>query len=389
MGSHPESRNWIIVGAGLTGLSCAQRIEIQTQDNCLLLEQSDQVGGALKTEIFENNYLLDHGFQVLLPAYSELQKWDLLKNLNLKFFESGAIIHSIQGITKISDPLKHPSQILATLFSSVGSIQDKFLVVKLLAQVRWQSDSHLLKQNLGSSLKFLKDFGFSDEMIHNFWQPFFSGIFLEDQLMTEGSYLEFLFKMFSLSPVAVPQQGISTLPKQMVQQLTRTEILLNKKVSLIEKDRVHLSDGTVIKGTPIDARPVQASQWGSVSTLYYAANASPVKGPWLVLNSRQLNRLVNHVAVMSEVSPDYAKKGDSLISVNVLKTNLTGHDREKILMDLKSMFGPQVDQWRFLKSFEIPKALPLCLQQAEGEITPSQQGAFKRAEKLLKHQVNL
>ncbi|MFN9067995.1 MAG: FAD-dependent oxidoreductase, partial [Bdellovibrionales bacterium] len=303
MESDLKSKDWIVVGAGLTGLSCAQKIENQTDGNCILLEQSNELGGALKTETFENDYLLDHGFQVLLPAYSELKKWGNLGDLNLHYFESGAIIHSPRGQTKICDPLKYPSEIFNTLFSSVGSIQDKLLVVKLLTQVRWRSDSELLTQSLGSSLSFLRKFGFSEDMIQNFWQPFFSGIFLEDQLKTEASYLQFLFKMFSLSPVAVPEQGISALPKQMAKKLKKTDIQLNKKVTLIEKDRVYLSDGTVIKGNPIDARPIQIGQWGLVTTLYYAAEVSPISGPWLVLNSRNLNRLVNHVAVMSEVSP--------------------------------------------------------------------------------------
>lgn len=382
MNSSRKANNWIVIGSGLTGLACAQRIEQETEDNCLILEQTSELGGKLKTELFDQTYLLDHGFQVLLPAYSELKKSGVLRDLDLCYFESGAIIHSKKGITQVSDPLRNPHLIFETLLSNVGSLKDKLLVMKLRAQVCLQSDEVLLKNSKGTSYQYLKDFGFSEDMIQNFWQPFFSGIFLENKLETESSFLQFLFKMFSLSPVAVPKQGIQQLPKLMAAKLKRTEIKYNCEVTQVEKDQVTLSDGTLVKGQILDARPLKAARWGSVTTLYYAAAVSPIKGPWLVLNSRDLNRLVNHVAVMSEVSPHYAKNGDALISVNVLKTSITDQDLKKIQQDLKDMFGEQTLGWKFLKSFEIPKALPLFLAPDAKGITPSQQGAFIRSKSL-------
>ncbi len=380
--SGEKAKNWIVIGSGLTGLACAQKIETETNDSCLILEQSLELGGKLKTELFDQAYLLDHGFQVLLPAYSELKKNVDLKKLDLCFFESGAIIHSEKGVTQISDPLRKPLKIFETLLSQVGNLKDKLLVVKLRAQVCLQSDEALLKNSKGSSTQFLKDFGFSEDMIQNFWQPFFSGIFLEDKLETESSFLQFLFKMFSLSPVAVPRKGIQQLPKLMAAGLKRTEIRYNCKVIKVESDHVVLSDGTQVFGQTLDARPPETAKWGSVTTLYFSAKVSPVKGPWLVLNSRNLNRLVNHVAVMSEVSPDYAKNGDALISVNVLKTSITDLDLVKIKQDLEDMFGDQTSAWKFLKSFEIPQALPLYLAPSALGITPSQQGAFIRSKSL-------
>lgn len=382
MNSSEKAKKWIVIGSGLTGLACAQKIESETSDNCLILEQSNELGGKLKTELFEGAYLLDHGFQVLLPAYSELKQNVDLHQLDLCYFESGAIIHSEKGVSQISDPLRKPLLIFETLLSDVGNLKDKFLVVKLRTQVSLQSDEALLKNAKGSSYQFLKDFGFSEDMIQNFWQPFFSGIFLENKLQTESSFLQFLFKMFSLSPVAVPRHGIQQLPKQMADGLKRTEIKLNCKVVKIEKDHVILDNGSQIHGEILDARPPEAVQWGAVTTLYYAAEHSPVKGPWLVLNSRNLNRLVNHVAVMSEVSPDYAKNGDALISVNVLKTALTDQDLFKIKQDLKEMFGEQTRHWKFLKSFQIPRALPLYFAPSATGVTPSQQGAFIRSKNL-------
>lgn len=373
------SDKWIIIGSGLSGLAAANEIE-KRGGTCTILEQDNEIGGKLKTEFFENSYRLDHGFQVLLPAYPMLQEKVDLNQLNLKFFKPGALVRTSQGMTKITDPICEPWTIFETLFSSIGSFKDKLLILKLRAYVMTQSESELLKNSQGTSLQFLKNYGFSDLMIENFWRPFFSGIFLEDQLQTEASFLQFLFKMFSLSPVAVPALGISELPKQMAARLQKTEMRLNQKVMSATDQSVTLQNGEKIQGRVLDTRPRDVKKWGSVTTLYYSAPESPIDGPWLYLN--QNKKLVNHVAVMSEVSQDYAVKGDALISVNVLKAPLNSQDQKVIQEELEVLFGPKVKSWRFLKSFEIPEALPLYLN-AVGNLTPSQQGAFHRAQSLV------
>jgi hypothetical protein len=223
-------------------------------------------------------------------------------------------------------------------------------------------------------------------MIENFWIPFFSGIFLETELKTEAAFLRFLFKMFSLSPVAVPAKGISQLPEVLFSQLRNTQLSLNTRVSQVTPNQVHLSSGESLSGAVIDTRPPQAKSWGSVTTLYFAAPESPICGPWLMLNSKKNQSLINHLAVMSEVSKDYARKSDALISVNILRSCLTPTDLKTVVEELSSLFGEPTKSWRFLKSFEIDQALPLYLSVPAGSEafnTPSQQGAFRRAQQLI------
>lgn len=369
------SDKFIIIGSGLSGLAAALEIEKQG-GNCLILEQDSVIGGKLKTDLFEDSYRLDHGFQVLLPAYPMLQSHVQLQDLNLKYFKPGAIVRTSQGLTQITDPLREPWTLFQTLFSSIGTFRDKLLILKLRAHVMGQNEATLLKKSEGSSLKFLKDYGFSDQMIENFWRPFFSGIFLEDQLQTDASFLKFLFKMFSLSPVAVPALGIAELPKQMASRLQKSEIRLNQKVIAVTDQSVQTQSGEKIEGRILDTRPQKVNKWGSVTTLYYSSDVTPIRGPVLYLN--QNKKLVNHIAVMSEVSKDYAIRGDALISVNVLKPRLNSEDLRVILEELETLFGVQAKKWRFLKSYEIPEALPLYID-SHGILTPSQQGAFNRA----------
>ena len=86
-----EHRTWIVIGAGLCGLAACQELE-KRGHSCRLLEEQSVIGGKLKTEVFENNYLLDAGFQVLLPAYSELRSGVDLNSLDLRYFDAGSLI---------------------------------------------------------------------------------------------------------------------------------------------------------------------------------------------------------------------------------------------------------------------------------------------------------
>ena len=58
----------LIIGAGLAGLTCAKVLH-ESGRQVLLLEAADQVGGRVRTDIHEEGYRLDRGFQVLFTSY--------------------------------------------------------------------------------------------------------------------------------------------------------------------------------------------------------------------------------------------------------------------------------------------------------------------------------
>lgn len=380
-----SSESWIVVGAGLCGLAACLELERQGH-SCLLLEETSQIGGKLKTELVGGQYLLDHGFQVLLPAYTELRRVIDLDTLDLKYFKAGAMVRVGTDWIRISDPLRDPSLILETIFSDIGTLKDKLLVLKLQLSVLSRTNDQFFEQSLGSTLDYLKEFGFSQGMIDKFWGPFFSGIFLESELQTEATFFRFLFKMFSQSPVALPANGVGQLPKALFSKLRRTELRLNTSVKSVNGQETVLTDGTRLRGPVIDTRSTVAKSWGSVTTLYFAAKTSPIRGPWLMLSAKSNGTLVNHVAVLTEVSKQYAANGDALISVNLLRANMSEQDFLQVKRELKDMFGEQTLSWRFLKAFEIPKALPLYLSvpgSQEKLHTPSQQGALLRGRHLV------
>ena len=374
----------IVIGAGLSGLAAAIEIE-SAGESCLLVDSSDHVGGKLETTLFKEAYLLDRGFQVLLPSYPELQKLGNLRSeLELKYFNSGARLEMDDGPLLIANPLLHPSHLLSTGLGTYASLHDKILVMKLLRDVQSGDSDSLLESATGSTIDYLRAYGFSEKMIDTFWCPFFSGIFLETELKTAAGFFRYLFRMFASSPVAVPKLGIGMLPGLMAGRLKKSEIRLGTTVRRITDKGIELSNGqtetsrVVITETKGHTCEDDQGVFGHVTSFWFSAPEPPFEGAWLSLNSRgpSRGRLINHMAVLTNTSADYALKGDALICVSVTRERAS-IDVSRLLSEARLMYGVHVNDWVLLRVDEIKRAFPLYMNRHDLD-TPSQQGAIAR-----------
>jgi protoporphyrinogen oxidase len=382
----------IIVGAGLSGLAAALELEAAGEAS-LILESATHVGGKLETTFFKEAYRLDRGFQVLLPAYPELQRIENLeKDLELKYFKSGARLEMEKSPILMANPLLHPSQFLATAFGSYASFSDKLLVLKLQLDVQRGDPDALLNSSTLSTLEYLRAYGFSEKIISTFWGPFFSGIFLESELATAAGFFRYLVRMFASSPVAVPKLGVGEWPKLLERRLKKSEVRLGTQVKKITDQGVELSDGQKIKARAVisatmgQTNPEDTGPFGHVTSFWFASPEPPFEGAWLSLNSRSSKRLINHVAVLSNVSPDYALKGDALICVSVIKERAE-IDLELLLSEAQALYGPSTQSWVLLRADEIKRAFPLYLNRTDLN-TPSQQGALARGRRVAREYLN-
>ncbi len=370
----------VIIGAGLSGLSAALELEA-AGESCLILEASDHIGGKVETTNFKDRYLLDRGFQVLLPSYPELKRLgNLDQELSLKYFNSGARLETDNKTITIANPLNHPFRIFSTLFGRYATLNDKILVMKLQFEVMSGDPSALLNHPNQTTLEYLRSFGFSQKIITTFWQPFFSGIFLENHLETAAGFFRYLVRMFASSPVAVPKLGMGELPKLLSRRLQNSEIRLQSEVKNQTATSVELMDGSKISARAVvDSKSLRAGPFGAVTTFWFSAPEPPFGGAWLSLNSRP-NSMINHVAVLSNVSKDYAPKGDALISINVVKPE-TSINIKSLIAQAREIYGSNVDSWNHLRTDQISNAFPLYLNRTDQD-TPSQQGAMLRGRNL-------
>ena len=129
----------VIIGAGLSGLSCAIQLEKERRDY-LLVEKTNRIGGRLGS-IYEEDNIYDIGFQVFNTAYKNTMQLLDEDEVKLKMFKPGSVIHDGKSFNLISDPLRDPKRLFTSLFSSISTFKDKLKVLSLIAQltkpVRW------------------------------------------------------------------------------------------------------------------------------------------------------------------------------------------------------------------------------------------------------------
>lgn len=358
----------VIIGAGLAGLACARRLT-EAGVTCIVLESSDGVGGRARTDTLDG-FQLDRGFQVFLTGYPEARRTLDYTTLDLKPFHPGAMIRYRGRFNRVSDPLRYPQDLLSTLFSPIGTFTDKYLVFRL----RQSALQHRVCSVAGGSARptseALRSYGFSEMMLTRFFHPFLSGVFLETALATPCWVFEHVWAAFSRGVTALPRKGIGAIAQQLAAALPPGTIRLNERVRQIDRANVLLESGETLSGdvlviatddeaaSQLRGEGVSGKEARVSTTLYFDAPAPPQHGPWLMLNGEG-NGLVNTVCVLSEAAPSYAPNGRALISTTVTDhtehcDSLPGAVREF----LRSWFGPQVDEWRHLRTDRIRRALP-------------------------------
>jgi protoporphyrinogen oxidase len=379
-----------IIGAGVAGLSAAIYLHRKGY-TVQILEASDRAGGRIKTDIVDG-FRLDHGFQVLLTAYPEAQALLDYEALELKRFLPGATVLYDGGQFNIADPFRRPSATFSTLFAPVGSLSDKIKTLTLKIRLLKKSISDIFSQTSTTTKKYLIDYGFSNKMIDRFYGPFFSGIFLENNLETSNRMFDFVMKMFSEGDAAIPALGMEEIPKQLASLLPANTIIFNTKVSKIVGNQIEAEDGRIFTGDKIilatEATSILAKQYlkedkilaHSVTNIYFEAPKAPTSQAIVILNASANRKWVNIITVLTNLSKDYGPKDKSLISVscNGLIELEDYFLAENMKNELKPWFGDQVLSWKMLKSYRIKYALPK-LADMKNETSQDQ---FKISDKL-------
>ena len=356
---------FIIVGAGLSGLSCA--IELARQNKSFkIFEAGPTAGGRVQTDLIDG-FRLDHGFQVFLTAYPESQKLLDYPKLNFRKFKSGAVIRFDGEFCRISDVLRHPGDLPGNLFSKAASFSDKLKIASLRSEVeKWSIDQIAESENVTTKQR-LQQFGFSDKIVNSFFRPFFGGVFLETELTTSRRMFDFVFKMFAEGDVVVPAMGMGQISQQMTERVPADSLQFNSKVTRIAANEIEIESGQTFSADNIIVAADQNSarnltgeqevQWCSATCLYFAADQSPINEPIIVLNGDE-DGPINNLCVPSDVSPAYAPNGKALISISVVGDKSDSELESKVLTQAKTWYGDQVESWQHIKTYEIPQALP-------------------------------
>jgi protoporphyrinogen oxidase len=386
-----------VVGAGVSGLVAASVLEAHGYRS-VVIERTDCVGGRVKTDVVKG-FQLDHGFQVLLTSYPEAQKHLDFEALELQKILPGASVFFNKKQNIIGDPLKAISFLLPTLFSRIGSFSDKLRILQLNRALKRKTLSEIFSDSEKSTFSYLQDYGFSNEIVRDFFMPFFGGIFLETKLETSSRMFEFVYKMFGDGEAALPKAGMAAIPKQLHEKLQNTDFMFNTHVASIEEGEITLEDKTKLKTlatiVATDARGLVVSEkhksmvWKSCQTLYFETDHRVIRTALIGLIPQQgtlINNIFYHTSLKTKSSPS-----NELLSVTVIDRHQLSDEMliSRVKDELEEHCG--IVSPEFMKMYSIPQALPnlqdlkYAMHPSESNLTP---GIFLAGDTLLNGSLN-
>ena len=374
-----KNKKIYIIGAGVSGLTAAICLEKEGYSP-VLIESTNDVGGRVKTEKYKG-FFLDHGFQVLLTSYPLAKKYLNYNDLNLQKLMPGSLVLKNGLSYLIGDPFRRFGFLFPTVFSKLLSFKDKLKILKLKSILKKKSIEEIFDSKETSTMNYLKNFGFSQKAIQNFFIPFFGGVFLENKLETSSRMFEFIYKMFESGDAAIPKYGIGAIAQQLKHQLKKTKFIFNTEVISINEHQIHLKGGKVLDTdysiVTIHPRKLiknyssPSPLWKSCKTLYFITSNESINKPLIGLNANK-KELINNLFFHTSIENNN-ERSEKLLSVTIIKDhNLNSKELiDKVTKELES-YGI-CEKIEFLKSFDIKFGLPIiCSSKNSIEINKLQ-----------------
>ncbi|WP_143961026.1 protoporphyrinogen/coproporphyrinogen oxidase [Litoribacter populi] len=355
-----------IIGAGMAGLVAAYELEAVGY-RPVILESSDSVGGRVRTDL-KNGYLLDRGFQIFLTGYPEGKRYLDYDALNLKYFDPDMVILRSDGSMHVTDPFLNPAGIFSMALSKVGNTKDKIKLFTISAGLMQKSEEQIFKTDVLTTREYFLARGFSPEIIANFLNPLFKGIFLEGELKTPSSMFEFVFKMLHKGKVAIPELGMQEIPNQLYGKLKNTAVRFNTMVKFVDGSVITLEDGEEIVADEIicttlptylkDFKKEGEFNYHKVTNIYYAISRSFLAQPSIGLVPGE-NFLINNLVFHTDVSPSYSTTEKALLSVSIVNDTVGVEDLvARVAKELQVLSGIRSEYFEHIHTYEIEEALP-------------------------------
>ncbi|OKK22095.1 amine oxidase [Streptomyces sp. CB00455] len=364
MRTQHAKRNVLVVGAGLAGLACAHDLAAAGLP-VRVLEAGDEVGGRVRSDRVRG-CVIDRGFQVFNTSYPQVRARMELRALRLSPFTPGVVTHTGGGrLQRLVDPGRRPREAARLLGSGIAP-RDLAALGALCARDMLAPAALLRRPGPGRTTRAaLRRAGFSDGFVEDFFRPFLSGVFLEDELETAARVFHLVWRSMLRGTLCLPAEGIGAVPRRLADGLPPGTVRLGTAVTeLTDEGVLSAGDGevpaaaVVVATGPGPARRLlpglSTPPYRTVTTYYHVTARLRGRGPDLVTD--RARRFLN-TCVLSEVSPAYAPAGTSLIATSVLGPGSPGTGKA-LREALAEVYGTDTSGWEELAVRTVEEALP-------------------------------
>ncbi|GAA5159585.1 NAD(P)/FAD-dependent oxidoreductase [Ornithinimicrobium tianjinense] len=362
-----NSREVIVVGAGIAGLTCAVTLQ-EAGVPVRVLEASDAVGGRVRTDRVDG-FLLDRGFQVLQTAYPMVKDLVDVDALDLQPFTLGLALRSDRGPDHfvVADPRREPQLIPQTLRSgklhpaSVASLT-RWLAPALREEWVLNSGEDVTRGEAMDAASFVGP-------LRHLLDTFLAGVLLEDDLSTSNAFTLLLMRSFATGRIGLPAGGMQQLPAQLAARLSQP-VELGTEVVEVGPGRVRTAGGenidaglVVVSTDPetaerLTGRPSVPGK--GVTTHWFATDEAPADHRMLVVDQRHEHGPVINTCVVSNAAPGYAPEGRHLVQASsLLRPGQPPVEDEAVRAHVGQLWNVDASGWQLLRRDDIPYALPV------------------------------
>ncbi|MFD3536970.1 NAD(P)/FAD-dependent oxidoreductase [Streptomyces sp. NPDC058664] len=364
MSAAQDATDVLVVGAGAAGLACARDL-LAAGLGVRVLEAGDEVGGRMRSDRVEG-FVVDRGFQVFNTSYPQVRRRLSLKDLRLRPFTPGVLIHSPSGRLRFSDPTRRPRTLPDLLPGRLAGPRDLAALGLLSARDTLMPPRRLTRRADTTTRAALAGAGISDAFVERFFRPFLSGVFLEEDLETSARMFHLVWRSMLRGTLCLPTAGVGAVPRALAAALPPGAVRLESPVAELTDEGALTAAGQEIPAHAVVVAtgpgPVTAllpgiavPDYRIVTTYYHVAPRSPLGEPTLLVDTRR--RFLN-TCVLSDVVPAFAPPGHALVATSVLGRDAEGREHE-VRAALGEAYGTGTDGWDLLTVRTVEDALPV------------------------------
>lgn len=374
----------VVVGAGMSGLTAAVLLN-RSGWTVRVVEAGDAVGGRVRTDRIDG-FVLDRGFQVLLPAYPQVRAMIDLAALRPRALPRGVAAHTNQGRQLLAWPLARGVD-AGRAAGAVGRFavwapRDAAAIAAFSAR-----DVLVPRRVLAgpdrSIAEDLAGWRISSAVVRQVLRPFLAGVLLDPDLGVSARQLHLVWRCFLLGGAVLPAAGMQAVPEQLAAALPAGSITCSRPVTALLNGAeaggargVRLADGSRLTGRTVliatdgtDAagltEGVTEPRWQSDLTVYYRlpapAHPSPVLAVDAGLTPEATAQGPLNTLVSSAVAPEYAPRGQALVAATLPgRAQIDGADERRLRRRLAALYDTDTGDWEELATYRIPRALPFA-----------------------------